>query len=156
MRREKAAKRSARDRGPDRHRLIFINSINDVTYFRINFIIMKKISTIIILFLAVISMSAQDIAGSWSGVITIPTGQLTLVFNISETDDGYSSTLDSPDQDALGIPVDSTFYKKPELTIKVTNLDLVYVGTLVDDDTLNGTLTQMGQTMEVNMKRKTE
>lgn len=117
---------------------------------------MKSLSTIIILFLAVISMSAQDIAGSWSGAITIPDGQLTVVFNISETDDGYSSTLDSPDQDALGIPVDSTFYKKPELTIKVTNLDLVYVGTLVDDATLNGTLTQMGQTLELNMKRKTE
>lgn len=152
----KAAKGSARDRGADRLRLIFINSINDVTYFRTNFIIMKSLSTIIILFLAVISMSAQDIAGSWSGAITIPDGQLTVVFNISETDDGYSSTLDSPDQDALGIPVDSTFYKKPELTIKVTNLDLVYVGTLVDDATLNGTLTQMGQTLELNMKRKTE
>lgn len=152
----KAAKGSARDRGADRLRLIFINSINDVTYFRTNFIIMKSLSTIIILFLAVISMSAQDIAGSWSGAITIPDGQLTVVFNISETDDGYSSTLDSPDQDALGIPVDSTFFKKPELTIKVTNLDLVYVGTLVDDATLNGTLTQMGQTLELNMKRKTE
>lgn len=117
---------------------------------------MKSLSIIIILFLAVISMSAQDIAGSWSGAITIPDGQLTVVFNISEAGDGYISTLDSPDQNAFDIPVDSTFFKKPELTIKVANLDLVYVGTLVDDATVNGTLTQMGQTLELNLKRKTE
>jgi hypothetical protein len=117
---------------------------------------MKTFSTIIILFLAVISISAQDIAGSWTGALEIPGGQLTVVFNISKADNGYSSTLDSPDQDAFGIAVDSTIFKKPELTIKIASLDVVYVGTLVDDATLNGTFTQMGQSLELNMKKKTE
>ena len=86
----------------------------------------------------------------------IPGGQLRINFNVSSTELVYSSTLDSPDQNAYGLPVDTTFYKKPELTIKVVNLDLVYVGTVLDDTIMNGTLTQMGQSFELNMKKKTE
>ena len=117
---------------------------------------MKKAITILILFLAVCAISAQDINGTWSGALDTPGGQLRINFNVSSTELGYSSTLDSPDQNAYGIPVDTTVYKKPELTIKVANLDLEYVGTVVDDTIMNGTLTQMGQTLELNMKKKME
>lgn len=117
---------------------------------------MKTTTTILILFLAVCTITAQDINGTWSGALNTPGGQLRINFNVSSTELGYSSTLDSPDQNAFGLPVDSTFYIKPELTIKVANLDLVYVGTVVDDTSMNGTLTQMGQSFELNMKKKTE
>ena len=141
--------------------LIFLNSIIEVSCLRINFIIMKKITSIFILLLAVITLSAQDIIGTWTGDLSFTDGMgqagtLTIKFNISETDDGYTSTLDSPDQNAYGIAVDSTFFKKPELTIKVAELQLVYVGNLVDDTNIKGTLTQMGQVLELNMKKETE
>jgi hypothetical protein len=122
---------------------------------------MKRITTIFILLLAVITLSAQDIIGTWSGDLNIPDGmgqtaKLTVKFNISATDDGYTSTLDSPDQNAYGIAVDSTIFKKPELTIKVVDLQFVYVGNLVDDTNIKGTLTQMGQALELNIKKETE
>ena len=117
---------------------------------------MKKTTTILILFLVVCAISAQDISGTWSGALETPGGKLRINFNVSSTEPGYSSTLDSPDQNAYGIPVDSTFYKKPELTIKVANLGLEYVGTVVDKTTINGTLTQMGQSLELNLKKKVE
>ena len=122
---------------------------------------MKRITTILISLLAVITLSAQGITGKWSGELSVTdqmgqTQELTVVFNVSATDDGYTSTLDSPDQNANGIPVDSTFFKKPELTIKVAQLQLVYVGNLVDDTNIKGTLTQMGQSLELNMKKETE
>jgi len=117
---------------------------------------MKRVKSIIILLLAVCSLYAQDITGTWSGALTIPDGQLRVNFNISAEDDGYTSTLDSPDQNAYGIPVDSTFFKRPELTIKLASIDLEYVGSQVDDNTINGTLTQFGQTYELNLKKKTE
>ncbi len=123
------------------------------------FIIMKRITTIFILLLAVITLSAQDITGTWTGDLSFTdgmgqAGNLTIKFNISETDDGYTSTLDSPDQNAYGIAVDSTFFKKPELTIKISNLQVVYVGTVVDGSTMNGILTQAGQSNELNMKKE--
>ena len=122
---------------------------------------MKRITTIFILLLAVIALSAQDITGTWTGAISFPDqmGQVTtlsLNVNISTTDDGYTSNLDSPDQDAYGLTVDSTFFKKPELTIKAIELNLVYVGNLVDDTNIKGTLTQHGQSFELDLKKKTE
>ncbi len=121
---------------------------------------MKSITTIFILFLAVITLSAQDITGTWSGDLSITDqmGQaqkLTVKFNISATDDGYISTLDSPDQDALGMAVDTTFFKDSELTIKAADYqNLVYVGKIVDATTMNGTLTQAGMDLELNMKKE--
>jgi hypothetical protein len=122
---------------------------------------MKRITTIFILLLAVITLSAQDITGKWSGKLSIPdqmgqTRELTLIFNVSATDDGYTSTMDSPDQNANGIAVDSTIFKKPELTIKVAKLGVVYVGNVEDDTNMKGTFTQMGQPLELNMKKETE
>ena len=111
--------------------------------------------------LAVITLSAQDITGKWTGAMsfTDPMGQATTLrinFNISATDDGYISTLDSPDQDAYGLKVDSTVFKKPELTFNAVDLNLVYVGKVVDDTNVKGTLTQNGQSFELGLKKETE
>lgn len=117
---------------------------------------MKRIATFIILVLAVVTVSAQEITGTWQGALKIQGQELRINFNISATDDGLTSTLDSPDQDAYGIPVDSTGFKNPELTIKMGQLQLEYLGKLVDDTIIEGTLTQFGQSFDLNMKKKTE
>jgi len=117
---------------------------------------MKRTLSVFVFLLAVFTLSAQDISGKWSGKLVLPQGDLRVDFNISSTDDGYTSTLDSPDQNAFGIAVDTTIFAAPEVTIKVSMLDLVWVGTLVDESSMNGTLTQMGQTMELNMKKAEE
>jgi uncharacterized protein len=106
--------------------------------------------------MAVGALYAQDIQGTWNGVLNTPNGQLRVNFNITATEDGFTSTLDSPDQNAYGIPVDSTLFKSRELTIKLASIDLVYVGSLVDDINIDGTLTQFGQTYEMDLKKKTD
>lgn len=122
---------------------------------------MKRITTIFVLLLAVITLSAQDITGTWSGDLnfTDQMGQpqkITVKFNISATDDGYTSTLDSPDQNSYGNPVDSTIFNNPELILKVTAYQVVYAGKLVEDNKLTGTFTQAGMSLELNMKKETE
>ena len=122
---------------------------------------MKKLSALLILLLAVVTVSAQDITGTWTGSVSFTDQmgnpvELGINFNISSTDKGYISTLDSPDQDTFGIPVDSTIFKKPELTFKVNDLYLEYVGNLVDDNNIKGTLTQGGQSFELGLIKKTE
>jgi hypothetical protein len=122
---------------------------------------MKRITTIFVLLLAVITLSAQDIAGTWTGDLSYTdqmgqTTKLTVKINISATDDGYTSTMDRPDQNSYGKAVDSTIFKNPELTIKVTAFQVVYVGNLVDDNNLKGTFTQAGMPLELNMKKETE
>jgi hypothetical protein len=117
---------------------------------------MTRIITILLLILAVCTLQAQQIEGSWTGKLSIPQGELRVNFHITSADGVYTSTMDSPDQNAFGIPVDSTFYNAPELTIKVPSIDMVYTGKLTDDGEINGTLHQMGQSLELNLTRLEE
>ena len=117
---------------------------------------MNRIITSLILILAVCALNAQGIEGSWTGKITIPMGELRINFHISASDDGYTSTMDSPDQGASGIPVDSTLYVEPDLTIKMPAINFVYNGTLTGSDEIKGTMLQNGQTLELNLTRMEE
>ena len=117
---------------------------------------MKKTTTLLILFLAVVAVSAQDITGTWTGEIRTAQGGIPFNFNITAADDGYTSTMDSPDQGAFGIAVDTTIFKESELTIKYAEADLVYVGNVENDTTMTGTLNQYGNALPLNMKKKKE
>lgn len=50
----------------------------------------------------------QGIEGSWEGILKSPVGKLRLVLNISKSPSGgFTATLDSPDQGASNLPVDT-------------------------------------------------
>ncbi len=117
---------------------------------------MKKVKTLLILLMVTCALFGQDITGTWSGVLTIPQGELKVNFNITATDNGYTSTLDSPDQNAFGIPTDTTIYKKPELKITIAQLGAEYEGKLNDENKLEGTFTQMGQALDLILTKKEE
>lgn len=102
------------------------------------------------------SLFAQDITGTWTGVLSISQGTLTVNFNISSSDDGYTSTLDSPDQNAFGIPTDSTVYKKPELKITIAQIGAKYEGKLNEENKFDGAFTQMGQVLDLVLTKKEE
>ena len=123
-------------------------------------IIMKRVSTIIVLLLAVFAMYGQDIIGTWNGAFTVegPEGPVTLriVFHIDAADEGFTSTLDSPDQNAFDIPTDATTFADKELSIKIGQLDFVYTGKLADAKNLDGSFTQMGQTFDLDMTKSEE
>jgi hypothetical protein len=117
---------------------------------------MKKVKTLLILLMATCALFGQDITGTWLGVLTIPQGELKVNFHITSTDTGYSSTLDSPDQNAFGIPTDTTIYKKPELKITIAQLGAEYAGNWIDDTKIEGTFTQMGQALKLDLTKKEE
>lgn len=117
---------------------------------------MKNLILTLIFLAGLTVTNAQEITGSWSGTLVIPGGHLRVVFNISSTDEGYTSTLDSPDQNAFGIPTTKTTFDEQVLTITVTNLDIVYSGTLKDEKTIEGTFKQMGQTFDMKITRQPE
>lgn len=67
---------------------------------------MKKISLLVLFFFAINFSSAQDITGQWTGILK--EAQLRLVFNITKTEKGFITTMDSPDQGVKDIPVTNT------------------------------------------------
>lgn len=117
---------------------------------------MKKTTFLIVLFLATFSLYGQKIAGTWNGILEAGEVTLRVDFHITSTDDGYSATLDSPDQNAYGIPVSTVEFTKPDVAITVVNLNIEYEGKLEDDNTIKGTFTQMGQSFEMDLKKKVD
>ncbi|MFK7812572.1 MAG: alpha/beta hydrolase family protein [Maribacter sp.] len=91
---------------------------------------MKKILLILLVCLGFTSTYGQDITGQWNGLLKEM--NLRLVIHITQTDDGYSSTLDSPDQGAKGIPVNMTTFENDSLKLEVVNLGVTYAGQFVD------------------------
>ena len=70
----------------------------------------------------------EEIMGDWNGTLDIQGQKLRLVFHVNETEAGLTSTLDSPDQGAFGIPADETSYEDNILTIKVKQIGMTFSG----------------------------
>ncbi|MBU0472886.1 MAG: alpha/beta hydrolase [Bacteroidetes bacterium] len=106
---------------------------------------MKKIGLFLFVFLTSLSIYAQDISGKWNGILKAQGTQLRLVFNITKTDNGYSSTMDSPDQRAKGITVTTTSFDNSILKLEMSNEGIKYEGTLRDENSFVGTFKQGDQ-----------
>ena len=108
-----------------------------------------------LIFLSIVSY-CQEITGQWNGVLKFQGMQLRIVFHISETDDGYKSTMDSPDQGAKGIPVTSTSFDGKKVVLKVANAGITYEGTLISETELDGTFSQGGQDFPIKFTKNRE
>ena len=97
---------------------------------------------------------AQEITGQWNGILKVQGTQLRIVFNISKTENGYTATMDSPDQNAKGIPVSSVSFDNPKLKIAAANLGLEYEGLLKPEMIIEGTFKQGGMSIPLNLTRE--
>ncbi len=95
---------------------------------------------------------AQDITGTWNGVLTVSGIQLKIVFHINTLGEGYASTMDSPDQGAKGIPVATTTFDDSKLSLAIPNIGLIYEGEFKTDSVV-GTLKQNGASFPMTLKR---
>jgi pimeloyl-ACP methyl ester carboxylesterase len=95
---------------------------------------------------------AQDITGSWHGAVNFQGVTLRIVFHISKTDDGYKSTMDSPDQNVKGIPVNTTKFDGSKLSLAIPAIGLSYEGDY-QTDSIAGILKQ-GASLPMTLKRE--
>ncbi|MDR7132725.1 pimeloyl-ACP methyl ester carboxylesterase [Algoriphagus sp. 4150] len=115
---------------------------------------MKALYLFLFALLFTLTSYAQDITGQWHGALKVQGIQLRLVFNVEQTENGYSATMDSPDQGAFGIPVTSTGFENGILKISITNAKINYEGTLGDDGIIIGVFNQAGQSAPMNLSRE--
>lgn len=101
---------------------------------------------------ATVVVSAQGITGDWGGALRIGSHSLRIVLHIVAADSGYAATLDSPDQGAFGLPVDSVLYNAPQLIIKQSRLKATLSGTIVGD-TVKGVFAQGGFPLALTLVR---
>ncbi|MDR2122690.1 MAG: alpha/beta fold hydrolase [Flavobacteriaceae bacterium] len=113
----------------------------------------KKVFFSFILCLAFMTSWGQDITGDWNGVLEVKGFQLRLIFHIHKSGDSYSATMESPDQNAKGIPVTSINFEPPTLKLSVSNAGIEYEGTAGADGNITGTFRQRGQSFPLNLTR---
>ena len=107
---------------------------------------------LIIPFQLLLSQNNEKIKGKWLGTLKLPAIELRIVFNVSENEDGsLNTTLDSPDQGAFGIAVDSTIYDYPDIRFVILSVKGSYEGKF-DQDSIIGKWTQ-GMPIPLTLKK---
>ncbi|HZJ74937.1 MAG TPA: alpha/beta fold hydrolase [Perlabentimonas sp.] len=114
---------------------------------------MKRLTIVLLAALVSFSLFGQDITGQWNGALKVQGMQLRLVLHVTQTDDGYTATLDSPDQGATGIPVTGITFENPNIKFTVTNIGVEYNGELQGDE-IAGVFNQFGQEFPLNLSRQ--
>lgn len=96
----------------------------------------------------------SDIDGTWMGALDTGTMRLRVVFHITNTEDGLIATMDSPDQNAKGIPVTVVTRTGSSLKLELKGIGGVFEGKISSDlATIEGTWTQGGSTLPLVLKR---
>ena len=98
------------------------------------------------------SALAQEIIGSWSGTLDIMGNKIPIVFNIEKPDTVYVTKMDSPAQNAFGLPTNRTSFANNKLEIIASGLGIFYQGTL-DGDSISGTFNQGGMPFPLVLKQ---
>src|SRR5256885_5591430 len=78
--------------------------------------------------------AGPNIEGKWEGSVSNGAQKLRLVINLSKSPDGaMKASLDSPDQGAVGIPVDSVTQKDRYVFLDMKTIGAAYEGGLSRD-----------------------
>jgi pimeloyl-ACP methyl ester carboxylesterase len=118
---------------------------------------MKKLLVSIIAICLFGQLNAQDITGSWVGVIPAGGSNLHIIFNIKKTtDDGYSATFDVPEQKAVGIPCSKVYKIKDSVFIEIAIIKGGYKGLWDKHNSLAGTYRQGSGQTGLNLTRVTD
>jgi hypothetical protein len=96
----------------------------------------------------------QAILGTWEGTLEASGAKLRVVFNISKTPEGiFTATMDSPDQGAKGIPVDSVMFDYGHLILDVKSVMGSFDGNLKQDKSeIEGVWKQGGMSFPLVLK----
>ncbi|CAN5496037.1 hypothetical protein BH20ACI3_BH20ACI3_37360 [soil metagenome] len=98
--------------------------------------------------------SPRKIEGDWEGTLDAGTAKLRLVLHIVRKDGVLSATLDSPDQGATGLRIDSITLSSASVRFEMKSLGGLYEGQLAKDDSqIEGKWMQVGQTFPLILKR---
>lgn len=89
--------------------------------------------------------SAQFPIASWKGYLQIKGETLPLLFHIHGNNATLQGTMDSPNQGALGLPLDSVWVQGDSIFLNYKTLNVSYKGKYIDfDDSIVGIFSQNG------------
>lgn len=115
---------------------------------------MKKMILGCFLYGTAIGLYAQAPQGDFKGSIQIGLTTMPIVFHFGQQNGQPTTTMDSPAQGVFGFPVQSSeCLSDGELTLKIPQIQFCYVGKVRSDSLIEGTVTQAGQSLPLNLIR---
>ncbi|WP_339924677.1 alpha/beta fold hydrolase [uncultured Cyclobacterium sp.] len=93
---------------------------------------------------------SQTIEGTWEGELDLGLQKLPLVFNFETATDGWKGSLDSPQQNAFGIPLTSILFDGTLISLQIASLGADFEGTLINN-TLVGQFKQSGLSLSLTL-----
>jgi hypothetical protein len=120
---------------------------------------MRKCFLFLILLASAVRAQPEMVVGNWLGTLEAGPQKLRLGLHITRNDKGeLTSTLDSLDQNATGIPVQQTTFTNHKLHLDIPAAQgAQYDGTLSSDGSeIAGTFTTRGVPLPLVLKRVTE
>ncbi len=100
----------------------------------------------------------HSLQGIWEGGITVPGGQLKIVFNIEKTTGGYSGTLDIPQQGVKGLRFDSISEKNDSIRIVFSagQITGTFTGVFESETKITGSYSQGGPSTTFSVERTSD
>ncbi len=100
------------------------------------------------------SSFSQQFEGDWTGKILIQGFPLTLDYHISKNENGFSATMDSPDQKSFGNKVKEVIVLGNEINLNFPEYK-IFTKLRYKNDSLIGVYDQYGKDYPLSMSRKT-
>jgi hypothetical protein len=95
------------------------------------------------------------LAGDWTGRLVAGSSTLPLVVHLRLRDQGLTGTVDSPNQGATGVAIDTVMVNGAELRFELRALRATYQGTVAPDATgIRGTWRQGSQVVTLDLERQ--
>lgn len=106
---------------------------------------------------AVFGQTAASIEGNWLSTLEFSGVKLRLVLKITKTGDGFTAKLDSIDQGAKDLPIDSITKQGNSVSFSAAQFGMSYEGTLNEKgDEISGTFRQGGGSTPLVFRRISE
>ncbi|MGV3632157.1 MAG: alpha/beta hydrolase family protein [Bacteroidota bacterium] len=97
--------------------------------------------------------SQESICGDWVGSLETQGNRLKIVFHISMQKNVLTGTMDSPDQGAYGLNMNSVNFKDPSVLFDLSVFGIKYQGMLVQNDSISGEFSQGEFTTALHLKK---
>jgi fermentation-respiration switch protein FrsA (DUF1100 family) len=100
--------------------------------------------------------NAQDASGTYAGKLSFMGSELRIQFHLKLIEDDYTATMDSPDQDAFGLPVEEVRIDYPKIEFSIPMAGIKFEGNFITADSIAGFLFQFGLKLELNFTKQAD
>jgi pimeloyl-ACP methyl ester carboxylesterase len=115
---------------------------------------MMRYKLLVLFGICSVVLFGQSLSGNWYGTLDVMGQKLPLVLHLTDSAGIWKGRLDSPKQNAYGIPMSSIEVKGKNLAFTIDKLHASYQGTLSDSLVIKGDFKQSGFKAALNFNQQ--